>query len=149
MEYSSTFVRYERRGNRVVPVRVTKQWVTAEGLGGKLKAKVFSAVRVTELRGIPRGGREQAPEAWSSYPERVESRERLLHMTVNYRLEEGGQDVVWAAGAHDPTLAMGDEPLSWRQANAPMDAEPDSREWHLRRQWAELRGHEDEMEAAA
>lgn len=149
MEYSSTFVRYERRGNRVVPVRVTKQWVTQEGMRGQLKAEVFSAVRVTELRGMPRGNREQAPEAWSSYPEQVESRERVLGLVAKYELECGGEPVLRCAGHSDPTLAMGSEPLTMRQVEQPMDAEPDTREWHMRHQWAEMRGFGDDEDRAA
>lgn len=150
MDYSTTYVRYERRGTRVVPVRVTKQWVTAEGMRGQLKARVFKAVRVTELKMRDvRGDREAAPEAWSSTPERVESRERLHGLVTKYTLEDGGLPVAWCAGAGEPTLEMGDEPLTARQANQPMDAEPESREWYLRRQWAELRGHEDDSELEA
>lgn len=143
MEYSSTFVRYERKGDRVVPVRVTKQWVTAEGMRGQLKAKVFKAVRVTELRRMPNAGREQAPEAWES-SRRVESRERL--MTLMQR--DTDEPMLQEAGYDQYTLPMGNAPLSWAQANAPMDAEPDTREWYIRQQWAELRGHEDEEAVA-
>jgi hypothetical protein len=150
VEYTSSFVRYERRGNRVVPVRVTKSWVSAEGLRGQLKARSFHATRVTELKMRDvRGGREEAPEAWSSWPERVESRARLLAMPVKYKLAEGGEPVLVPEGAGLPTLAIGDlTGLTWAQANQPMDAEPESREWWIRLQWAESRGWDDELEAA-
>lgn len=145
MEYTATFVRYERTGNRVVPVRVTKSWVTAEGMRGQLKTKAFKATRVTELRRMPNGDREQAPEAWES-SRRVESRERL--MTLMQRDTE--EPMLQEAGYDQYTLPLGRlDNLSWAQANAPMDAEPDTREWFTRQQWAELRGHSDDDAQAA
>lgn len=145
--YTSSYVRYERRGARVVPVRVTKQWDEREGMRGNLKQKAFKAVRVTELKMRDvRGDREQAPEAWTSSPARVETRERLLTLCVKYELEEGGLPILTDPTA-GPYLAIGDQ-STWteRQVNTPLDAEPESREWHMRRQWAEMRGFGDEPE---
>lgn len=149
MEYNSTYIRYERKGARVVPVRVTKSWVTAEGLRGKLKTKAFVATRVTEVRMRDvRGDREQAPEAWDSSPNRVESRARLLGLKVKYSLEEGGLPVLVDPTA-GPCLAMDCGPLTAAQARQPMEAEPESREWYLRREWAESRGFDDDVAEAA
>lgn len=156
-QYESTFVRYERRGDRIVPVRVTKAWVeppeqrVAPGKQKVLKASTaaklarrFVAVRVTELRKWPSGDLEKAPEAWES-SKRVESRERLMGL-----LQRGTEEpVLQEAGYDQYFLPMGNGPLSWAQANAPLDAEPESREWYLRRQWAELRGHEDDEQQEA
>ena len=147
MQYSSTYVRWERRGDRAIPVRVTKSWVTAEGLRGKLKARAFIPTRVTELRMRDvRGDRETAPEPWTSW-DRVESRQRLLGLVVKYALPEGGESILTPEFAGQRVLGLGDlSSLSWRQANAPMDAEPESREWFIRRDWAELRGFHDDQE---
>lgn len=41
----STVIRYERRGNRVVPVRVVKQWVASPKDGRR-----FMTVRVTQVK---------------------------------------------------------------------------------------------------
>lgn len=162
MEYTSSYVRYERRGQRVVPVRVTKAWVEPPEVrevpgkqkvlkqGQVAKVRSFHAVRVTELKMRDvRGGREEAPEAWSSWPERVESRARLLNLPVKYKLAEGGEPVLTPVGAGSPTLPIGDA-TQWTMAQArqPMDAEPESREWWMRLQWAESRGWDDELEAA-
>jgi hypothetical protein len=150
MVHQSQYVRYERVGNRVKPVRVVKQWDEREGLRGNLKQRVFKTVRVTELKMRDvRGDREQAPEAWTSSPARVESRERLLGLVVKYELEQGGEPVLVDPYA-GPCLAMGETNVWAYQARIPLEAEPESREWHLRRQWAELRGHEDDehLEAA-
>lgn len=139
MEYTSTFVRYERKGDRAVPVRVTKSWVTTEGRGGQ-KQRAFRVTRVSELRRIPNADREQAPEPWCS-SQRVESRERL--MTLMQR--DTNEPMLQEAGYDQYTLPIGRlDNLSWAQANAPMDAEPDTREWYTRQQWAELRGHDDD-----
>jgi hypothetical protein len=154
VSYQSTFVRYERREGRVVPVRVTKAWVeppqAREAAPGKQKvlkgglARRFMTVRVTELRRVPNDGREQAPEAWTSWGERVESRERVMGLC-----QKGTEDpVLQEAGYDQYFLPVGTQPLTLRQAEQPMDAEPESREWYLRRQWAESRGYEDEQEAA-
>lgn len=138
------------KSDRLVPVRVTKQWVTAEGLGGKLKAKSFHAVRVSELKMRDvRGDREQAPEAWSSSPGRVETRERLKTLVVKYELAQGGEPVL-VDPTDGPCLGLGDM-SKWtaRQHATPLEAEPESREWFMRRQWAEMRGYEDETELEA
>jgi hypothetical protein len=47
--YQSSFVRYERRGATVVPVRVTKQWIVSPVTG----ERAFRVVRLTEV-GWPR-----------------------------------------------------------------------------------------------
>lgn len=149
VDYTSSFVRYERRGNRVIPVRVTKTWVTAEGLRGKLKARSFHATRVTELKMRDvRGGRETAPEEWCSFHNR-ETRERVLGLVTKYKLAEGGERVLIPLGDGIPVLPIGDQ-STWtqRQAEQPFDPEPESREWWMRRQWAESRGYDDELEAA-
>lgn len=160
-EYTSTFVRYERRGDRVIPVRVTKAWVeppeqrSAPGKQKVLSAKLarrFTTVRVTELRKFPNGDVEHGPEAWTSWAERVESRERMLTLDHHVKSKTGGiirEPILFPAGAGEPTLEIGNAPLSWAQANAPMDAEPDTREWHIRREWAESRGYEDDEQVAA
>jgi hypothetical protein len=111
--YQSTFVRYERRGDRVVPVRVTKQWVSAEvrGLDNRKEPKVvrkFLATRITELRMSSIRDREVAvdtdpaapsrigkPVAWAS-SNRVETRSRL--MTLSERGVKDGEPLVREAG---------------------------------------------------
>ena len=146
---TSSYIRYDSRGLRVVPVRVTKSWVEpAELKAAPGKQKVlkqgrrFICTRVTELRMRDvRGDREQAPEPWTSW-DRQETRERLLTLPVKYKLPEGGEPVLRPAHAGEPCLPLGDlGALSWAQANAPMEAEPETREWCLRRDWAESRGY--------
>lgn len=158
--YTSTFIRYERRGARVVPVRVTKSWVEPPELRaapGKQKVlkpaqagRSFHATRVTELKMRDvRGGREESPEPWTSW-DRQESRERLLGLVTKYKLPEGGEPVLVPVGAGLATLEMGN-PLEWTRAQheQPMDAEPETREWWMRREWAESRGYwDDDAEAA-
>lgn len=99
--YQSTFVRYERRGDRVVPVRVTKSWVTAERKDGTKVNPRFTITRVTECRTERLSDREPAldaqgkPVAWVS-SSRVESRERLL--TLSERGVKDGEPLVREAG---------------------------------------------------
>lgn len=80
--YQSNHVRYERRADRVVPVRVSKQWVTF-GQEPKVQTK-FIAVRVSELRNFPPADYTDCPEEepWTSSQERVESRERLMGLYI-------------------------------------------------------------------
>lgn len=153
MQYASTFVRYESRGGRKVPVRVTKQWVTFESRGGKTTRR-FITTSVTELKyrdiraGLDRTYvHEGQHENWVSNT-RQDTRERLLGMVVRYSLPEGGLPVLEDPTA-GPFLPL-DDASGWtlRQAQQPMDAEPDSCEWNMRRQWAELRGFDDEPEVA-
>lgn len=99
-------MRYERRGNRVVPVRVTKRWVSTEKKAlDQRKAptvvRKFHTVRVTELRKFP------TPAEWDDdtnerYPrrewpankvDRVESRERVMGL-----LDKDGEPVLQEAG---------------------------------------------------
>jgi hypothetical protein len=141
--YQSTFVRYERRGDRVVPVRVTKQWVSFEKkpIDNRKEPEVtrrFTCSRIQEVRWTKLTDREQAPEAWVS-SSRVESRERIL-----------GLGNVLPAGACQPTLDL-DDASKWSlaQVEAPLDLEPGTREHALRMQWATLRGVVDEVEPAA
>lgn len=144
----------------MVPVRVTKTWVEPpdqRAVPGKQKVlksaqvgRQFIATRVTELKMRDvRGDREAAPEDWTSW-DRVESRARLLTLVTKYKLEDGGEPVLVPVGAGLPCLDIGDEPLTRAQVDQPMDAEPESREWWMRRQWAEWRGFDvdDELEAA-
>lgn len=160
LAYTSTYIRYERRGDRVVPVRVTKSWVEPPELRaapGKQKVlkptqagRRFAATRVTEvkMRDV-RGGREGSPEPWTSW-DRQESRARLQGLVVKYKLPEGGEPVLVPVGSGHGVLTL-DDPSKWTRAQAeqPMDAEPETREWWTRRQWAESRGFwDDEQEAA-
>jgi len=45
-QYQSVIVRYERRGSRVQPIRVTRQWVEPAGGSGE---RLWMVVRVTEV----------------------------------------------------------------------------------------------------
>lgn len=112
MSYSQ-FVRYERRGDRVVPVRVTKQWVTSEvpSMDRRKEPKAvrkFVTVRVTELDPRRLTDREQAPEAWVS-SDRVETRERL--MTLWQRGDEACEPIVREAGYDQHWLPLGQAPF--------------------------------------
>lgn len=106
MSYS-TYVRYERRGDRVIPVRVTKQWVTAErpnhdSRKAPTQIRKFLAVQVTEMARFPRPDREALaeapPEPYQSFPPgyRTETRDRLL--TLSERGVPDGEPVVREAG---------------------------------------------------
>ena len=108
----SQYIRYERRGDKLVPVRVTKQWVTFEipQLDKRKPPRVvrkFIAVRSTalQMRGI--GDLEQAPEPWQSYPDRVETRERLLTEVVDAE----GEPLVRECGGDQRWLPLGRAPL--------------------------------------
>lgn len=120
MLYTSTFVRYERRGNRVQPVRVTKSWVSQEikSMDGRKEPKLvrkFMATSVTEVPMRKLTDREDAPEAWESF-ERVESRERLL--TLWQRGDKDCEPVVREAGYDQRWLPLGSlEGLSAAQAS--------------------------------
>lgn len=111
--YQSTFVRYERRGDKVVPVRVTKQWVSQESKAGT-ERRTFKTVRVTELRRMPVNEPDpelpQAPKGWQS-SDRVDSRERLMGLcqkgTEEPMLQEAGYDQRWL-----PLGTAADVPLS-------------------------------------
>ena len=76
---SSIGIRYERIGDRVRPVRFTKQWVTYKGLargGGDLVR--FITVRATEVD-FPLADQSEAPaEPWSSCPQVPITREYLI-----------------------------------------------------------------------
>lgn len=113
--YTSTFVRYERRGTRVQPVRVTKSWVCQEvkALDGRKEPKLvrkFIATSVTEVPMRKLGGREGAPadEPWESY-DRRETRERLL--TLWQRGDEACEPVVREAGYDQHWLPL--DLLGW------------------------------------
>lgn len=85
----STYIRYERRGDKVTPVRVTKSWVSREvqNVDTRRAPKVvrkFQATRVSQVpwrqltdREVPRDDAGKAI-AWSSGKENVETRERIL-----------------------------------------------------------------------
>lgn len=114
----SQYVRYERRGDRVVPVRVMKQWVTNEvaqhdNRKAPKAVRKFMAVRVSELR-MGRMPREEAldaegkPVAWQS-SSRVESRERLT--TLWQRGDEACEPVVREAGYDQHWLPLGTPPF--------------------------------------
>lgn len=129
--YESTFVRYERRGDRVVPVRVTKAWVSTERKPMDTRkaptvVRAFKAVRVTELRKFP------AADGWDdeecrNYPrrewpankvDRVESRERLFTLCDaegEQVVREAGYDQCWLPYSvpANPTLAQ----ANWTLAN--------------------------------
>jgi hypothetical protein len=98
--YQSTFVRYERRGDRVVPVRVTKSWVTSEGRTGTPGRRAFMTTRVSELRRMPKPDHSEAPPEWPA-DERVETRERLMTLLAKDAPEgeclvrEAGYDRRW------------------------------------------------------
>jgi hypothetical protein len=98
--YQSQYVRYERRRDRVVPVRVIKQWTTLDG------KEAFKVVRVTEVP-ITRlaASRESAPEAWVS-SNRVETRERVL--TLWAKGDEQCEPIVKEAGYDQRWLPLGD-----------------------------------------
>ena len=110
----SQYIRYERRDGRVVPVRVIKQWVTREvpSLDKRKEPTVqrkFITVRVTELRMRGIGDLEQAPEPWCSFPDRVESRERL--MTLWQKGDEACEPLVREAGFDQRWLPLGQAPF--------------------------------------
>jgi hypothetical protein len=104
--YQSSNVRYERTADRVVPVRVTKQWVTF-GQEPKVQKK-FIAVRVSVLRDFPPADYSDCPkeEPWTSSPARVESRERLQTLLVKGDPE--GEPVLREAGYDQRWLPCGD-----------------------------------------
>lgn len=123
LSYTSTFVRYKRRGGTVVPVRVTKQWVAPPAARvpqgydpeldrPKMGTKRFVAVRVTEVpwRQLTDRDRdtvhEGEAEAWCS-SQRVESRERLQTLLVAGTedqpvLQEAGFDQCWLPLGQSP-----------------------------------------------
>ncbi len=103
MRGSSTIVRYECRGPRLVPVRVTKQWV-AFGPEDKPVWK-FIPVRVTDTSVGRLWDRERTPEPWCS-SSRVETRERL--MTLVQAGDENGEPLVREAGYSECWLPPGD-----------------------------------------
>lgn len=101
--YQSTFVRYERVGDKVTPVRVTKQWVnreTRKGASGNDSRldSAFRVVRVTELRRFPvnepEPGDPKVP-AWTS-SDRQETRERVMNLLERGQPE--GECLVREAG---------------------------------------------------
>lgn len=109
--YSSTFVRYERNGNKVTPVRVTKQWTSIEvpNRDSRKEPEVrsrFKAVRVTQLgwHGFDRMPAADEPKAepWQS-SHRVESRERMLTLFA-----KDGEPVLQEAGYDQCWLPLGD-----------------------------------------
>lgn len=126
LSYTSTFVRYERRGGALVPVRVTKQWVNREERGGKSSRK-FLVTRVTEVPWRQLTDREPAldaagkPVAWASSA-RVETRERL--QTLWQRGDEACEPIVREAGYDQCWLPLGDlSKLTWVQANQKLAGE--------------------------
>lgn len=116
--YQSTYVRYERRGDRVVPVRVTKQWIHTEkkALDQRKEptiVRAFRTTRVTELRRMPVNevdpAEPQAPKGWQS-SDRVESRERMMGL-----FDKDGEPVLQEAGYDQRWLPPGEpSPSSWR-----------------------------------
>ncbi len=103
MHGSATFIRYERRGARLAPVRVTKQWVN---FGDKVKPDWrFIAVRATEVSLGRVWDRERTQEPWCS-SSRVETRERL--MTLAQVGEENGEPLVREAGYTEHWVPLGD-----------------------------------------
>lgn len=97
--YQSTFVRYERVGDKVTPVRVTKQWVNRE-VAGAIRGSntAFKVVRVTELRRFPVNEAEPGDPtvpAWTS-SDRRESRERVMNLLE--RSQPEGECLVREAG---------------------------------------------------
>ncbi len=94
MQYSSTFVQYERRGGTLVPVRVTKQWVSREDRRGQV-SRAFQVTRITEVPWRQLTDRERAPEPWVS-SSRVEGRDRLL--ILSERGVKDGEPLVREAG---------------------------------------------------
>lgn len=141
--YQSTFVRYERRGNRVIPVRVTKQWVTIEkpAFDGRKAPSVvskFKTVRVTELRDFP------APAQWNmdayapyprrEYPDnsgaRVETRERLFTLC-----DKDGEQVVREAGYDQ----------RWLPYSLPANPTAAQAAWSLENGNGWVTGREDEL----
>jgi hypothetical protein len=84
-EYQSSFIRYERTGDRVQPVRITKSWVS-DGA----EARIFAVTRVTE---VPwrRVFKAQPIEECSSYQAPQDTRASLLASGI---LKEAGHDMV-------------------------------------------------------
>lgn len=98
--YQSTYVRYERRGDRVVPVRVTKSWVGFEvrqhdNRKEPKQVRKFIATQLTELRRFPRPDYSEGKPEWP-VTGRVETRERLL--TLPERGVKDGEPLVREAG---------------------------------------------------
>lgn len=102
MNYANQHVRFERRGDRVQPVRVRKEWVALPS--GKRK---YITVRVTE---VGFGRPEEAPEPWSSAPAPEET-------TRNSLLKQG---LIRELGHGEKFLPLGD-PTGWMAsvANGP------------------------------
>lgn len=110
----STFIRYERSGDKVRAVRVTKQWVTREvpARDSRREPAVqskFIAVRVSQ---VPMRQLKREPvldEDGLSVPRssggdaRVESRERMMTL-----LAKDGEPVLQEAGYSERWLPLGD-----------------------------------------
>jgi hypothetical protein len=127
--YQSSHVRYERRGNRVTPVRVTKQWVTF-GQEPKVQKK-FITVRASVLRAFPPADYSDCPreEPWTSgdFGPGVESRERVLGLLVKGDPE--GEPVLREAGYDQCWLPSGDlSKLTAAQAAQTLDGQQGGRE---------------------
>lgn len=124
--YQSTFVRYERRGDQVVPVRVTKAWVgfvkpALDQRKEPTEVKKFIPVSITELRMRQLTDREGAPkdQPWQS-TNRVESRARL-HGLITLKAGDEPQLVAWEAGYCEDYLPLTEGPLTAAQAAQTLD----------------------------
>lgn len=102
MNYYNQFVRFERNGDKVTPVRVRKEWVETP------RGRKFCTVRLTEVGfGRPNHGQEE----WSSCPATPEPTREALDIRE--------------AGYGEPCLPMG-TPAEWSNAvaNSPSPWEP-------------------------
>jgi len=127
--YQSEYVRYERKGDRVVPVRVVKQWVSRElptndSRREPVVKRVFRTTRLSEVPWSRLTERESAPEPWVS-SDRVETRERLQGL---FTRGEQGEPVLQEAGFDQYFLPIGSEPLTLAQARQTLDNQLGGRE---------------------
>jgi hypothetical protein len=110
--YQSSYVRYERNGDRVTPVLVAKKWVNPPEKSAAKQQK-FTVVRVSQLQWgrmerEPAVDAEGHPVLWQS-SSRVETRERL--MTLWERGDENCEPIVREAGYDQHWLPQGKPPF--------------------------------------
>lgn len=93
MSYANQFVRFERAGDKVTPVRVRKEWVSTQ------RGRKFKTVRLTE---VGFGKVDHGPDDWRSCPPTpAATRDSLRAAGVLRPLGEG-----------QPCLTMG-SPSEW------------------------------------
>jgi hypothetical protein len=96
--YASTHVRFDRKGDKVTPLRVTKQWVMGPG---KSEAKKFIPVRSTV---VGFGRISHGPEEWQSSKEKPMDRSAMI-----------AAGLIRPLGSGEPCLEL-DDPAGWSLA---------------------------------